>query len=458
MTRTGLFFCLAFIGCACQETHAEPRRPIAAAAVPSATMSSPSPLTSAVVTEPQKEVCQPIEKSAYDLGPLDTKLVSTPLPPVVDESNDLAPFYERLARLARGKAKDHVRIAVYGDSNMTMDYISGSMRRVLQGKFGDGGHGYVAMARPWGWYHHLDVKQELSESRWTKISTSTDHVRDGHYGFANVATESDKPGAWSWVATADDTQPIGKSVSSVDVFYMKRPQGGSFTIKVDGEKQRDVSSASSEATAAFEHFDMADGPHKIEVVVNSGNVRLFGASMERQTPSVIVDSLGTGALNYEQMMHVSDESRDPMLKRRKYDLVVFLIGTNLFAPAYHEKWMEKDIGAIEAAVPKTPILILSPPDLELHRDDTHTDPRIVSLAKQLEGIAKRHQWGYWNFWQGMGGDMSIIKFAKQGYAAWDLVHLTHDGGFLMGNRFAHALMEGLDGYLKAHPEAGCEGE
>ena len=344
------------------------------------------------------------------------------------------PFYARLARLARGKAKDHVRIAVYGDSNLTMDYITAAMRRLFQAKFGDGGHGYVAMARPWAWYHHMDVNQTLGESKWKKISTSTDQVSDGHYGMANVANETSTVGAWSAVATADDTQPVGTKVSSIDVFYMKRPHGGSFTVKVDGEKARDVVADSTDTTSAFEHFDMPDGPHKLEVVVNTGNVRLFGATLERKQPSVVIDSLGTGALNYEQMLHVSEASRDPMLKRRKYDLIVFLIGTNLFAPGLHERWMTKDIGAIDAAVPKTPIMILSPPDIELHLDDKHSDPRIVALGKQLADIAKRHDWAFWDFRAAMGGDMSMIRFHNAGLASGDLVHLTHDGGFLMGNR------------------------
>jgi hypothetical protein len=101
-------------------------------------------------------------------------------------------------------------------------------------------------------------------------------------------------------------------------------------------------------------------------------------------------------------------------------------------------------------------LILSPPDIELQRTDTHSDPRIVALQKQLGDIAKKHDWAYWNFWQAMGGDMSMMKFARVGLGTWDLVHLTRDGGFLMGNRFAHALFDGFDAYLKDHPDAGCE--
>src|SRR4029077_15023893 len=102
--------------------------------------------------------------------------------------------------------------------------------------------------------------------------------------------------------------------------------------------------------------------------------------------------------------------------------------------------------------------VLSPPDIELHRDDAHSDPRIVALSKQLATIAKEHGWGLWDFWHAMGGDLSMIRFLKSGLGSSDLVHLSQDGGYLMGDRFAHALMSGFDAYLAAHPEAGCEGE
>lgn len=464
--KLGMFFasvtCVALASC--QKSSEKAPKTLAAAAVVAPPVDAPDGSDGA------GPACAPIEPSAYDIGPLDSvcsrpaacggsvdpKLADAPLGAIVDASHDLDGFYERLARLVRGKAKDHVRIAIYGDSNMTMDFISGTMRRLVQQKFGDGGHGYVALARPWAWYHHMDVDQKLAESKWRRISTSTDPVHDGHYSAANIATETSTIGAWSYVATAADG-PIGGKVSSVDVFYLKRPMGGSFALEVDGKKVRDVDATAKDTTSAFEHLDLPDGPHKIQVVAKSGVLRLFGATLERQTPSIIVDSLGTGALNYEQMLHVSDASRRPMLQRRKYDLIVFLIGTNLFAPPYHEKWMKKDIGDIESAVPNTPILILSPPDIELHQKDKHSDPRIVALSKQLADIAQRNGWAFWDFWAAMGGDMSMIRFAKSGLSTWDLVHLTHDGGALMGNRLTHAIFDGFGRYVREHPLAGCSG-
>ena len=403
---------------------------------PVATIGEPAPhpestasgsSASLAVAVPEKVVCVPVEKSAYDLGPVETRVANVPLPPIVDEAHDLDPFYARVARLVRGKAKDHVRIAVYGDSNMTMDeHHVGAMRRLLQGKFGDGGHGYVAMGRPW--YRHMDVEQHLAESKWKKISTSTDQVGDGHYGHANVATESSTAGATSWVGTMDDSAPIGKSVSQIDLFFMTRPQGGSFAVKVDDEKVLDIATAAPEAAASYEHFEMPDGAHKLEVVVEGGNVRLFGAALERKTPSIIVDSLGTGALNYEQMMHVSDASRRPMLQRRKYDLVVFLIGTNLFAPGLHEKWMTKT-SATSRTRESAPHPRALPPTSKPTTRTLYSDPRIVA---PLEAARRHgHSWGFWDFRQAMGGDL-LDAALQQGWArSSDLVHLTHDGGAIM---------------------------
>ncbi len=450
-------------GVGCGNTRHDPSSPgVVGSGTPAATSSAsaavvPASAAAAEPAPPPAPTCAAADPEKWALPPLDTKLVSAPLGSIVDDAKGLDPFYTRLARLVRGKAKDHVRIAVYGDSNMTMDFITGAMRRMLQAKFGDGGHGFVALARPWPWYRHFDVKMEVGEASWRKIATSTNQVSDGHYGFANIASESTASGAWAWAANVDDPQPIGKSFSKVDLFYLKGPSRGSFAIKIDGAKVKDVTTSSTEAKAAFEHFDLTDGPHKIECVVNGASpVRLYGAALERDTPSILVDSLGTGALNYEQMTHVSTASRDPMLQRRHYDLVVFLLGTNLFAPAYHEQWMAKVIDGMETAVPNTPILILSPPDIELKSTDEHSDPRIVKLSTQLGDIAKKHGWAFWDFRAAMGGDRSMIRFAKAGLANWDLVHLTKDGGAIMGQRLAHAIFAGFDGWMKAHAEAGCD--
>ena len=41
--------------------------------------------------------------------------------------------------------------------------ISGTMRRQMQERFGDAGHGFILIANPWKWYFQNDVAQEASD-------------------------------------------------------------------------------------------------------------------------------------------------------------------------------------------------------------------------------------------------------------------------------------------------------
>ena len=66
-------------------------------------------------------------------------------------------FYATLAR-TRGREPGAItRILHYGDSVITSDYVSGTMRRRFQAEFGDAGHGFILVANPWEWYFHNDV-------------------------------------------------------------------------------------------------------------------------------------------------------------------------------------------------------------------------------------------------------------------------------------------------------------
>jgi hypothetical protein len=145
-----------------------------------------------------------------------------------------------------------------------------------------------------------------------------------------------------------------------------------------------------------------------------------------------------------------------MLQHRKYDLVVFLLGTNMFVPTLHGKWVDNVLKDFRAALPETSILILSPPDIVLHGTDEHSDPRIVNLAKQMKEIAAKQNAAFWDFREAMGGDASIKKFEKLGLAAWDHVHLWKDGGAIMGDRLVYSIFKDMQGWLASHAEAGCE--
>ena len=56
------------------------------------------------------------------------------------------------------------RVLHYGDSPTTADSITSGVRRLLQKRFGDSGHGFLLIAPPWAWYGHAGT--QLSASGW----------------------------------------------------------------------------------------------------------------------------------------------------------------------------------------------------------------------------------------------------------------------------------------------------
>ena len=221
------------------------------------------------------------------------------LPPIEHDDPALARFYEKAARVLRGTAKDHVRIAVYGDSNGAMDYMTGEMRRVLQTKYGDAGHGFVAAGRPWTWYQHQYVKHVLMKDTWESTTVTTHPNLENYYGHAMIAATSQQSGATIWYGTVEN-QPIGGAVSHLDVYFLKWWRGGPFDVKIDGKVAKTIDTEAKEAAAGFERFDMPDGPHQVALVARSSPrpVRLFGVTFERdEKPSFQVDGLGVGSLN-----------------------------------------------------------------------------------------------------------------------------------------------------------------
>lgn len=455
---------LAACGAPAPHTSATPAKMTVAAAAPAPAPAPSSASAAPALTSATRPACPPLDEAKIKPPSCDDAILSTPIPPIEDGTHALRTFYESYAAIARGRVppSSHVRMAMYGDSNLTMDELTGRLRRELQRRFGDAGHGYVALALPWHWYEHQDVHHFGKWDQFRQIATSTHPIGDQHYGLANMAAESTRAGASVWVKTADVGAPIGTKVSRADVFFLKRPQGGDFEIAVDGASVRTVStrSASSLGSGAYdlgvEHLDLSDGPHEITCTAKSAApVRFFGITLERGEGSVVVDSLGVSALNFAQLRFTKPETRRAMFAKRDYKLVIFQIGTNTFALDTHEEDAKRILTELRETLPGVSILLMSPPDAMNDWNDPHSDKRIVTVTKQLREIAKGAGVAFWDYREAMGGDTSIRTFIRKGLAAGDRIHFKKEGSELMADRFLCAVEKDFRAWLADHPNAGC---
>ena len=417
--------------------------------------SAPPLSSSAPLDARPGDACQPLHPDLPEIARIGD---DPPIPDLEDEAVAMAPFYEHVAQILRGTATDHVRIAVYGDSNLTRDYMTGAMRRRLQTKYGDAGHGYVASVKPWGWYHHMDVRHG-DDGAWDGINVTTRTTYDARYGHAFIAAHSQWQSSRTWVQTADEHAPIGKTASHFDIAYVKGPWYGAFDAEVDGTAVAHIDAHAAEFSAGFTAIDVPDAPHKLVLAVKSGSAQLLGVSIEREPKpaSFVVDSLGVGSMNCVCMLQGDPEVYDATLQRRKYDLVIVHLGTNLFIPDKVGPCYEKLIARHRHALPGVPLLVMTPPDFIGMINPPRTADWMLKTIDALKSTARASRTPLFDFFAAMGGNGSMARFHERKMVGpGDWVHFNEEGAAYMGDRVLYAIWKGFQGYAADHPRAGCE--
>src|SRR5260221_3393107 len=117
---------------------------------------APEPREAAPTTTPapeQPRACPDVDEAKLEAPGGNDVLQPAAIPPIVDPKETMGRLYDRLVALARGTSKTPARLAMYGDSNHKQDMPEAHLRRALQARFGDAGHGWVPLARP-HWLHH----------------------------------------------------------------------------------------------------------------------------------------------------------------------------------------------------------------------------------------------------------------------------------------------------------------
>jgi lysophospholipase L1-like esterase len=355
-------------------------------------------------------------------------------------------FFARLARTDRKEPGAVTRILHYGDSTIASDYISGTVRRRMQARFGDAGHGFILIANPWEWYFHNDVLH-ASDGEWKASRLAGPVAPDGMYGLGGVSFTSYGGGvAWFGTSTRGD---FGKRVSRFDLYYLEQPGGGDVEMEVRGAPAERFSTRGDAKASRIHAVHVADGEAKLTVkAMGGGPVRLFGVALERDQPGVVYDALGSHAA-----MAVYWQRQDPahwkdQLALRDAALIVFQYGTNesdlwkLDRDEY-EKALAGLIDELKEASGGASILVVAPLDRAHDKDGRlATKPVILDLVAIQKRVALAHGAAFWNTFEAMGGEGSMARWvkAKPQLGGGDLTHPTPLGAEVLGDMLSDALI------------------
>jgi lysophospholipase L1-like esterase len=373
-----------------------------------------------------------IGKKAETIGPL-----------LDDRDGVLDAFYSALHRPG-----GVTRVVHYGDSPTTADLITGDIRRLLQQRFGDAGHGFILPAKPWAWYQHEGVK--INGSGWQMAPASRFEARDGLFGLGGVSLTGGA-GASSKIVYEN------AGYRHFEVWFLRQPEGGTFTLSAGENLLGKVDTAGADKAADFAAFTAPEAAGEIELRVTQGHVRIFGITAENGEPGVVYDSLGLNGASITVLSRMFNPSHwAAELQHRHPDLVIVNYGTNEadfaeFVDKQYEKELREAIRRLRAALPATSILIMTPMDrgYKSGAGEIETMPTIPRIVAMQRRVARETGCGFFDTFHAMGGEGTMARWyaAQPRLVSADFIHPYPAGGRIIATAFTREIISGLNRYL-----------
>jgi lysophospholipase L1-like esterase len=399
--------------------------------------------------QPRKQSLIPLEDEQARLRP-DLAPARSGANHFVDPTGSMAPFYAALLRVERHEPGAVVKVLHFGDSPTTADLITADVRSMLQTRFGDAGHGVYLIAKPWAWYDHRGISS--SSSGWTIDPATLHGQKDGWYGLGGVSFTGTQ-GAWSKVKLRERGQ------TRLTLNYVGMPGGGKVAIETDGSPLATLDTSMPRKIAAHESWKIPGTTREIAIRVEGAPVRLFCFEFGKDATGVVYSSLGlngtwAGVLaSYTNGSHWNEQ-----LREARPDLVVLSYGTNesgfgSYVDSTYSKDYREVLRRIKAALPETPVLVMSPMDRGARQSGgvigtIQTLPRLIHLQSQM---AAEKNLAFFNTFEAMGGEGTMGRWyqAEPRLVSADFIHPLPNGARIVGTLLFQAMTDGYNDWKVA---------
>lgn len=363
----------------------------------------------------------------------------------------------RRAEAGEGQA----RLLFYGASHVASDLFTGYIRRELQAKFGDAGHGFLLPVHPWRTYRHRDINIESDGKNWETQRIRVGDAEVERVGLAGIAMMSRRQGSFGAVYTAQETEH-GRTAGFFELYYKKHPRGGEMDVFIDGRKARRISTRAAKVSNGYAAFRVPDASHRFEIrTLSKRPVWVYGLAVERDQPGVVVDTLGINGSRVRYQLLWDDEVYQEHLRRRKPDLVALAYGTNESGDESPLEDYERNLRAvlqrIRDTVPEASCLLIGPSDRPMQVEERVFEDRTrtAQLIEVQHRVALEQGCGFFDLVAFQGGALSMVQWAANdpAYASQDHIHYTRVGYQRLGEVLLSALLEGMPASTGAEPES-----
>ena len=356
-------------------------------------------------------------------------------------------FYAALAGLEGKTRDDHVRIVWYGDSHTAADYLTGTVRRRLETRFGIGGPGFVRVGT--SPYRHDGVRV-VRDGKW-KLFPEPPSRRtldgDGAFGLGGLLAQPLSKDA------RVEIRVDGKRVRGsfrYGLVYQAKP-GASFRLGTGKRLETVTAQTQAEKVPASGlvrlRRDGAPGD-VVEISSVTGELRFAGLIAEGSEPGVVLDTLGIDGARAATPLAWNADAFSAEIASRRPELAVFAYGTNEAFDTRNAGAIMAELGELVARVrrgaPNADCLVVGPPDAAA--PDLTTIPRVIELDSAERRAAETYGCGYFSLFSAMGGANGFAQWMRETppLARADRVHLTIPGYERLGDALAAALIESYE--------------
>ena len=338
-------------------------------------------------------------------------------------------FFEKAAS-AKSQGKT-VRVVHYGDSQIELDRISSNLRSFFQSKFGGGGPGLLPIVQT---VPTATVSQWASES-FTAYSSYGMGERDSEgYGIMGKYYRMYGSGSCTFSRTR---------TNHVRLLFKDRKGGFSAVLKDKNSEYADTLQADSATGFKILEWWLPASTSSFSLHF-SGTADLYGVMVDNGS-GVAVDNIpmrGCAGTIFTKLGPTLSQS----YRRTDVGMLVLQYGGNAMPGMsgksgvdYYAKEVGRQIRYLKSIYPDTPILFIGPADMATKvNGELQSYPLISYMVEALKREALANGAAFWNIYEVMGGNGSIIRWTNNGWAGADYVHFSPAGATKIGNYLVDA--------------------
>lgn len=362
----------------------------------------------------------------------------------------MTPFYRALDEIhSKGRL---VRVAVFGDSFIEADIFTADLREMLQKRFGGCGVGFVTITSMTNGYRPT-VRHTFGgwSSHAVTDSVYFDHQKQGVSGHYFV------PGKNAYV----ELRGQNKYASLLDTcreasifFYNKDTLELSVCVnKGKTEMHR------FEPNGRLQELQVNGRIGSVRWTVNRADSTIFYGMAMDGTQGIIVDNFSLRGSSGLSLRTIPTGILKEFNKQRPYDLIILQYGLNVATQRgynydNYRKGLIASIEHLKKCFPQSGFLLLSVGDRDYKTDtgELRTMPGVKNLIRYQQNIAAESGIAFWNMFEAMGGDGSMVKLvhAKPSMANYDYTHINFRGGKHLAGLLYETLLYGKEQYDRRH--------